>query len=733
MSLSPQVVQPGRGATPSATAAAADTIRTANDGQVVLDRVPEVPARIAGRMSRYLNTRGAAFQDWTGDGRGVFIVTRFGDVQQLHRVDAPGGARHQLTFFDEPLAAAERRPGTPELVFSMDSGGGEFYQLYLLNPATGRDRLLTDGRSRNLFGRWSADGRRFAFTSTRRDGRSNDVWIAELDRSAGAPGEVALAETISPDATRLVLEAPDGALWSGVDWDATGSHLLVVQYVSVVDSRLHLLDPDRGELRLVAGGDERPGNYTGVSPRFTADGRGVFLATDALSEFLQLARLDLESGKLRVLTSEIPWDVEGFALSDDGRRAAFVVNEGGLSRLYLLDPATLRHERVDSVPVGVLSDPKFSPDGSRLAFTLNGPTTPSDVFTLELEALPGSASEVLGEGTPDPLRARELTRWTFSEVGGLDTGTFVTPELVEYDSFDGRRIPAFVYRPAGPGPHPVVVGIHGGPESQERPVFNPAYQFWVVEQGLAVVTPNVRGSSGYGKSYVKLDDGRLREDSVRDVGALLDWIATRPDLDASRIAVAGGSYGGYMVLASLVHYGDRLRAGVDVVGISNFVTFLENTQEYRRDLRREEYGDERDPEMRAFLDSISPNRNAGRIGVPLLVAQGANDPRVPVTEAEQIVAAVRAAGNEVWYVNALNEGHGFQKKENRDLYAQIVATFFERHLVAGARPLGAYPEANDSTPAATALHRPSSSSDTSRLAPPAPAPGPPSRTPPLPP
>jgi dipeptidyl aminopeptidase/acylaminoacyl peptidase len=260
------------------------------------------------------------------------------------------------------------------------------------------------------------------------------------------------------------------------------------------------------------------------------------------------------------------------------------------------------------------------------------------------------------------------------------------PELIDYPTFDEvdgqpRRIPAFVYRPAGEGPHPVIISIHGGPESQARPGFSSTYQLWIDRLGAAVVVPNVRGSSGYGKTYLKLDNGKLREDSVKDIGALLDWIATQPDLDASRVAVYGGSYGGYMVLASGVHFSDRLKAAVDIVGISNFVTFLENTQDYRRDLRRPEYGDERDPEMRAHLERISPLNNVERIRVPMFVVQGNNDPRVPVSEAEQMVAALREQGSPVWYMNALNEGHGFRKKENRDLFSEATILFFERYLL----------------------------------------------------
>jgi dipeptidyl aminopeptidase/acylaminoacyl peptidase len=447
---------------------------------------------------------------------------------------------------------------------------------------------------------------------------------------------------------------------------------VIGQYVSVTDSRLHLLDLATGDLRSLAGSADDPASWSGIDPEFTPDGRALFVVTDATDGVRRLGRLDLATGEFEALTADIDWDVEGFAIDDSRRRAAFVVNEDGIGRLYLMDPTTGEHVPVPGIPTGLIGRLEFSPDGRRLALTLNTPKTPSDVFVLEL-----------GES---PAQAGELVRWTFSEVGGLDPDGFVMPELVRYATFDSvagapREIPAFVYRPSGEGPHPVVLYIHGGPEGQYRPSFSSTIQLWLAKLGVAVIAPNVRGSAGYGREYLTLDNGRLREDSVRDIGALLDWIDAQPDLDASRVAVYGGSYGGYMVLASLVHFGERIRAGVDYVGISDFVTFLENTEDYRRDLRRQEYGDERDPEMRAFFASIAPVRHADRIRSALFVVAGANDPRVPATESEQIAREVRANGQRVWTMTAANEGHGFAKRPNQDLMQQLVFLFFEDNLL----------------------------------------------------
>ncbi|MGH8167969.1 MAG: prolyl oligopeptidase family serine peptidase, partial [Woeseiaceae bacterium] len=431
---------------------------------------------------------------------------------------------------------------------------------------------------------------------------------------------------------------------------------------------VHLLDLDSGNSSLLAGGDDDA--RSSILPvGFVASGEGFWLVTNQAGEFQQLAWQSLDAGaKPQIVTAEIPWNVDEGALSHDRTRLAFVVNENGMSRLYLLDTNSRRYRAVSEVPTGIAYGLAFSPDDRQLALTLNTPQTPSDSFVLEL----GNR----------PLEHGDLVRWTTSEVGGLDTEAFATPELVHYPTFDevdgdARQIPAWVYRPRSESPVPVIISIHGGPEGQARPYFNSTFQMWVETLGVAVIAPNVRGSNGYGKSYLALDNGFKREDSVRDIGSLLDWIAAQPDLDESRVAVYGGSYGGYMVLASSVHYSDRLRAAVDVVGISNFVTFLENTEDYRRDLRRAEYGDEREPRMRAHLEKISPLNNVGEIGIPMFIVQGENDPRVPVTESEQVVRALREQGQPVWYMNALNEGHGYQRKENRDIYQQAMVMFLQ--------------------------------------------------------
>jgi len=411
--------------------------------------------------------RTAGFLDWSADSKSIFISTRFGDVSQIHRVDTPGGARQQITFYDEPVGGARRWPGTSDLAFSMDEGGSEFYQLYRFDPTTGKRQRLTDGKSRNTSASISRDGNWLAFQSTKRDGKANDVWLMKSGDPASA---------------KILVQAPDGTSWSPGNWSRDGKRLLIRNYVSANDSRIHVVDVASRKLTRVVGGGGKRATYDGVDPAINARGDGIFLATDEAGEFQRLYLRSLKDGSMRPITDDLDWDVSDFAMSEDGKRAAFVVNEDGLDRLYLLDPEKLQRVAVDSLPEGLVGGLVFSPDGTQLALTLANARTPSDVYTL-----------ALGAG---PLEAGKLERWTYSEVGGLDASRFVSPELVRYPTFDEKQIPAFVYRPTGPGPHPVIISIHGGPEGQFRPGFSATLQSWVSELGAAVIAPNVRGSSG---------------------------------------------------------------------------------------------------------------------------------------------------------------------------------------------------------------------------------------------
>jgi dipeptidyl aminopeptidase/acylaminoacyl peptidase len=623
--------------------------RTENNGNLILEDVPAIPGSIKEDLSKYQNVRSAAFRGFNNQDEGLFISTRFGNVSQLHLVKSAGAARNQITYFQEPIGSVTMHPTKSSIAFTMDKGGTENTQIYLLNPESSSTQMLTDGISRNGGPLWSNAGNHIAFQSTKRNGSSNDVWMMSVD---------------NPQKNELILEAPDGTWWGAADWSEDDSKVLIQNYISIANSKAYIVDLATKEKSLILG--EKDSSSVNSALAFDENDKGIFFITNQYGEFNQLAYYEIETSEVTVISKEISWDVDGFSISDDSKKAAFVVNENGYSSLYLLNPKSFAFKKVTSLPIGLIGGMQFNKDNKSLGLTLNTYQSPSDTYVLDLQY--------------NALRYGKLTRWTFSEVGGLDTSKFAEPELIQYESFDGRKIPAFIYAKKNDSPQPVIISIHGGPEGQARPSFSSTYQLWMANLGAAVITPNVRGSDGYGKEYLSLDNGFKREDSVKDIGALLDWIETQPNLDSNRVAVYGGSYGGYMVLASAVHYSNRLKAAVDIVGISNFVTFLKNTKDYRRDLRRVEYGDERNPDMEAFLQNISPNNNVGQIQVPMFVVQGENDPRVPVTEAEQVVKSLRDNGKKVWYMNALNEGHGYRKKENRDIYQQAVILFLKENL-----------------------------------------------------
>jgi len=623
------------------TAPPAAGVAPGEEATLLLDGTPAIPEPLRARLEQYLETRSASIFDIADDGKAVLIGTRFGESSQIHRVAMAGGARTQLTFSREPSGSGAFVPGqSRSLTYLRDVGGNEQFQLFRLDLASAKVTRLTDGKSRNVSPLWSDDGKKLAWGSTARNGRDVDIWVGDGAR---------------PESAALAFEAKGD--WEPMSFSPDGKRLLVIETISINAQRVHIGDLEKKSVSALTPAEPAAAYRDAV----LAAGNRAYVTSDKNGEFIELFEVDLAKQTWRSLTSHIKWNVEEIELSGDGKTLAFTVNEGGFARIHLLDTRSRKEKVAAGVPKGMASKLNFARKAPVLGFTLASATRTGDAWTYD-------------------LRTRKATRWTESEMGGLDTSRLVEPTLIEYKSFDGMKIPAFFYRPAGPGPFPVVVTIHGGPEAQTRPGFSGLTQYLVAEAGIAVLDPNVRGSDGYGKTYLTLDNGVKREDSVKDIGALLDWVASQKELDAGRVAVFGGSYGGYMVLASLVHFGDRLRAGIDVVGISSFITFLENTAEYRRDLRRVEYGDERDAEMRKHLEAISPLNHVDKIKSALFVAQGANDPRVPAGEAQQIVQAVRKAGKDVWFMLARDEGHGFQKKSNRDTFALLSILFLEKHL-----------------------------------------------------
>lgn len=622
-----------------AVPAFAQSVERREIGNQILENVPVAPPAIRESLARYQNARSAAFDDWAAGG-GMIIATRFGNTNQLHVVAAPGADRGQITFYDEPVSSAHTLPDG-KILFSKDTGGDEWFQLFV-RDADGKVVQLTQPGTRNQSPAWSKDG-------------SVLVWSRAVKGSADY--DVLMRDPAAPDGTKVIYKGQGQVSPIAVSPD--GKAVLLGRYLSINESRYWLLDVATGELTELSPGKKVA--YSGGI--FTPDGKSILTLSDEGSDFARLVQIDLATGAKLSLSGERPWDVEDFALSDDGRILAYVVNEDGYSKLVVQDFRTRRALPQPQLPAGVVSDIAFSPDGSKLGFSLATPTAASDAWSW---------------GVTDA----KLERWTASELGGLDVKALAAPELVRFPSFDKRSIPAFVYKPklAAGARAPVIIDIHGGPEGQSRPTFNAFHQHTVAELGAAVIVTNVRGSTGYGKSYLNLDNAEKREDSVKDIGALLDWIKTQPDLDPNRVVVYGQSYGGYMSLAVMTHYSDRLAGGIERYGISNFVSFLQNTEAYRRDLRRAEYGDERDPKMLKAFETISPMNNVSKITKPMLVMQGWNDPRVPKSESDQVVAKLRGQGVETWYVQFKDEGHGFLKKANNDRRREVETQFLRKVL-----------------------------------------------------
>ena len=616
---------------------------------LVLESIPLIPAAIAEKVSQYSEVRFAAFQDWDPVKREMLITTRFADVPQVHQVKMPGGARTQLTFFPDRVVGAHYGPkGTNYFVFMKDVGGGEWFQFYRYDLADGNITLLTDGKSRNTDAVYAHDDKRFAYSSTRRTQQDTDIWVMN---------------PTDPKSDHMLLQLQGGG-WGATDWSPDNTKLLLIQGISANESYIWMADAASGEKKLLTPkvGDQQIAYGGGT---FSKDGKGFYSTTDRDSEFQRLAYFDLASMQPTYLTSDIKWDVDEFSLSDDGKKLAFVTNEDGVSKLYVMDTATRKYRPVAGLPTGLIGGVTFHKNNRDLGFVINTARSSSDAYSLDT---------VTGK----------LERWTFSETGGLNTATFAEPQLIKWKTFDGMTLSGFLYSPDPkkfPGKRPVIVNIHGGPEGQFRPGFLGRNNYYINELGIALVFPNVRGSTGYGKTFLKLDNGINRDHTHKDIGALLDWIKQNPNLDGDKIMITGGSYGGYMTWAVAYEYNDKICCSLPIVGPSNLVTLLEHTEAYRRDLRRVEYGDERDPKIREYLERTAPLNNSDKIRKPVFAAVGKNDPRVPWTESRQMIDKLKNNGMPVWFLMANDEGHGYAKKKNQDFLFYATVMFVRQFLL----------------------------------------------------
>jgi dipeptidyl aminopeptidase/acylaminoacyl peptidase len=615
-----------------------------------LKEIPPIPLALSKQVMEYTESRSALISSWHPTRREMLITTRLKDVSQVYKVASPGGTREEMTSFSEPATEAIFEPQRGEyFVFQMDKGGNENYQFYRFDAVSKEITLLTDGSSRH--------------TSRVTSRHSGSIAYAKIKRTpAGATTEIHIMDPATPSSDKKIAELAGGGFMP-LDWSPDDTLLLVEEFVSQNESYLWLFDTKSGAQTLITpkGGPDKI-FYSGAE--FDHGGKTIFTATDHGSEFQRLARIDLDSGIHTYFTTEIPWDVEYYAGSPDGKVMAFVTNEDGISVLHLLDLKNHKRKRVPQLGNGVMLGLTWRPDSSEVGLSMTAAKLPTDVFSVNIETL-------------------AVTRWTRSEAGGIDLDRVSEPELIHWTANDGLKISGFYYMPSTQfsGPRPVIVSIHGGPEAQARPSFLGRANYFIDELGAAVILPNIRGSTGYGKTFLARDNGLLREAAYADIEALLSWIASRPELDKDRVMIMGGSYGGHVTLVAASRYANKIRCALDVVGMSNLRTFLENTESYRRDLRRAEYGDEREPTIRAWMEKTAPVNNARAITKPLFVVQGANDPRVPKTEAMQISETVRTLGVPSWFLMANDEGHGFSKKKNQDFQMFAMVMFVNKFLI----------------------------------------------------
>jgi dipeptidyl aminopeptidase/acylaminoacyl peptidase len=615
-------------------------------GALVVDGVPPIDPTLGGQLADYLVGRDASFLAWLPDDS-LLISTRFADTPQVHRISAPLGMREQLTWYPDPITQVLTAPAgaASGFVFLKEHNADGQPQLYYYNFASHSARLLSGGSGRHGSPLSSPDGQHVVFTGTERDGSTSDIYMADI---AGGT------------APHLVVAGRDRP-WFPLDWSADGQKLLLWQPGSNDESTFYIGDVNTGSVLPAEAGAK----HLGVRhARFSPDGRGVYISAVDDSDFSVLRYLDLLTHQARDLTAAIPWDIVDFQVGVDGRYLAYIANDGGRDRLTVLDNQSKLELSPAGLPEGRISGLHFDHTGHLLAFSAEGPQSPADVYVYEPEH-------------------NLLSRWTHSEPGALDPQTFVPAQALQYPTWDrgksGQRlIPAFVYRPRTPGPHPVLIDIHDGPAGQFRPGFDAFIQFAVSQLGYVVIAPNIRGSTGYGKSFADLDNGLAREDALRDLGSLLVWVGMQKDLDHAHVAVMGQSYGGFMALAMLATYGDRLSGGIIVDGYASLPSYLADGSPAELAARRAEFGDERDPQARAELNRLSPINSLAQIRKPVLVFQGLQDTPAQVQQAGQIVAGIRARGGEAWYVTARDEGHEIRHVANQDAWLATVAQFLKK-------------------------------------------------------
>jgi dipeptidyl aminopeptidase/acylaminoacyl peptidase len=627
-------------------AALAQGDQIAPGDNLVTQGIPKIPSSIAQTVRRYTSAYGLPLAGWDPSKREIWLKNLTSDSASVFRVGEPGGARQPTLYIPSGAYDLYYQPQGSYLIYNKDTDGNEAFQMYLYDLNTQKSTLLTDGKSRNTEPVWSNAGDRIIFSSSPTGGKGVSLSIIN---------------PLDPKTNRLLAQS-SGTYFKVYDWSPNDGQAVFVDYLSNSVSTLWLIDVANGRKTLLSPKSEKPDEYYD-SPQFSKDGKGVFVITDHDSDVRRLAYIELATKQFKYLSGQKS-DVEDFKIAPDGKTLGFITNDDGISRFHILDLKTDQEKPAPAVPLGTISDLRWHNNSQDLAFNFKSARTPTDVYSLNIQT-------------------GRVDQWTKAKTGEIDITKIPEPELIHWKSFDDRVISGFLYRPPSKwtGKRPVVIDIHGGPEEQYRPNFWGQDNYILAELGVAKIYPNVRGSSGYGKTFLNLDNGLKREDAAKDVSALLDWIKAQPSLDSERVMITGASYGGYIALSVATNYSDRIRAAQSVVGPSNLVTFLENTEGWRRDVRRAEYGDERDPKMRSYFDSTAPLNNAQKIKRPLFIVQGQNDPRVKTSEAEQIISAVKKNGTPVWYLLAKDEGHDFMNQQNIDFQFYATVRFIQEYLL----------------------------------------------------
>ncbi|MBS1808816.1 MAG: S9 family peptidase [Acidobacteria bacterium] len=605
--------------------------------------IPRIPASLAQQVKRYSGAYGLPLAGWDRE-KHVPLLKGMSSVAWVSRVNAPGAAPQTWLYLRESnIYDFYWQPQGKYLVYNRDVNGNEAFQMYNYDIEKRTSILLTDGKARSTEPVWSRAGTQIVYSSS--PPSNNGV-------------NLNLVSPLDPKSNRLLVTSTGNYL-KAADWSPDDASVVYCEFIANTHSRLWLIEMATGKTRLLTPQDE-VAYYS--EPQFSADGKGIYVITDRDADMRRLVYLDLATKQCRYLMEDARWNVEEFRLSPNGKALAVVMNEAGLSRLSILDLENKRTKTITGIPNGIVSDLHWHSNSVDLAFNFKSSSAPNDVYSVD-------------------CNGGMVTQWARSTEAAA--GNIAAPEAIQWKSFDGKLITGFLARPPASfrGKRPVIIDLHGGPTEQYRPTYGYEENFLINELGVVKIYPNVRGSSGFGKAFQALDDGLKREDAIKDVGALLDWIKAQPDLDADRVLVQGASYGGYLALSVAAQYSPRLRGVISDSGMTNLATFLARTEGWRRDIQRAEFGDERDAKMKAWLERIAPLHNAQQIKCPVFVVQGQNDPRVPVNEAESLVQALRQKKTPVWYLLGKNEGHGFADAANRDFQLYTSILFVQEYLL----------------------------------------------------